>query len=92
MRNPIVAADSPGTDPWRPTRAAEAPDGRGSKSFVKRHRRFLLSLLGAAAVIAFYYYVIPQIMGLGSTLHRLRSGDKWWLGLGVLVDGGHELR
>jgi putative heme transporter len=30
--------------------------------------------------------VVPQFAGLGSTLDRLRAGNKWWLALGVLVE------
>jgi uncharacterized protein (TIRG00374 family) len=52
----------------------------------KRHRRAALSVLGAVVLAGFFYYVVPQIAGLGPTLHRLRSGDLWWLALGVLLE------
>jgi len=58
----------------------------GSGGFLTRHRRPLLGVLGAALLVGFFYYVIPQIAGLGPTLHRLRAGNKWWLGLGVLFE------
>ncbi len=32
------------------------------------------------------YYVVPQIVGLGPTLRRLRGGNAWWLGLGVPLE------
>ena len=35
---------------------------------------------------ASFYYVVPQIAGLGSTVRRLRGGDLWWLALGVLLE------
>ena len=57
-----------------------------SRSFLKRHRRALLGVLSAAAVFGFFYYLVPQIAGLGPTLHRLRAANKWWLALGVLFE------
>ena len=86
-------------DDDRPTRArSPTATGRGGDSgqssatgehadgFVKRHRRPLRALLLAAAVVGFYYYVLPQIVGLGPTLERLRSGNIWWLALGIPLE------
>lgn len=53
---------------------------------LRRHRRALLTVLGAVVLAGFVYYVIPHIAGLGSTLRRLRAGDPWWLALGVLLE------
>jgi putative heme transporter len=65
------------------TATADAPTRRG---WFRRHRRVILGFVGAAAVFGCFYFVVPEIAGLGSTLHRLRSADKWWLALGVLVE------
>jgi uncharacterized protein (TIRG00374 family) len=54
--------------------------------FLARHRRAVLTAVGFLAVAGFVYFVIPQIAGLGPTLRRLRSGDVWWLALGVLLE------
>jgi uncharacterized protein (TIRG00374 family) len=54
--------------------------------FLKRHRRAALTVLGAVVVVGFVYFVIPEIAGLGPTLRRLRTGDVWWLALGVLFE------
>jgi putative heme transporter len=54
--------------------------------FLRRHRRALLSLVGGVAALGFFYYVVPQIAGLGPTLKRLRGGDLWWLGLGIVLE------
>jgi len=65
---------------------SSSADGKSSESFVKRHRRPLRAVLLAAAVVGFYYYVLPQVVDLGPTLRRLRSGNLWWLGLGVPLE------
>jgi uncharacterized protein (TIRG00374 family) len=58
-----------------------APQG-----FFRRHRRLMLTALGALLALGFVYYVVPQIAGLGGTLRRLRGGNPWWLGLGVPLE------
>ena len=55
-------------------------------AFLKRHRRAAVTALGAVVLAGFVYFVIPQIAGLGPTLRRLRTGDMWWLGLGVALE------
>jgi uncharacterized protein (TIRG00374 family) len=42
-------------------------------------RNLLLGLFFVVAVIAFLYFVLPQIAGLDDTWKRLRGGDVWWL-------------
>jgi putative heme transporter len=56
------------------------------RGFLKRHRRAVLGALTAAAIAGFFYYVVPQIAGLGPTLRRLRAGNGWWLAVGVFVE------
>ncbi len=60
-----------------------APAG---KSFFARHKRAVSSLLLGAVAFGFVYYMLPKIVGLSATLHRLRSGNPWWLGLGVPLE------
>jgi uncharacterized protein (TIRG00374 family) len=57
-----------------------------SGGFLRRHRRALVAALGAAAVVGFIYFVLPQIVGLGQTVRRLRDANGWWIALGVLVE------
>jgi uncharacterized protein (TIRG00374 family) len=79
------------------TRARE-PTGdrarRGSQ-FLKRHRRTIVVGFFVVAIVAFIYFVLPQISGLSATLHRLRNADPWWIALAVLVEilslGGYML-
>jgi uncharacterized protein (TIRG00374 family) len=53
------------------------------RSFVREHRRVLLTLLAAGVAVVFALAVVPQIAGFGETLDRLRQGDKVWLLLGA---------
>ena len=38
------------------------------------------------SVVAFLYVVLPQLTGLGSTVHRIEGGDKWWIAIGVVLE------
>lgn len=77
--------ESSQTEPER--RVSEgAVQGPASRGFLKRHRRGLLATLSAAAVFSFIYFVLPQVVGLGPTLRRLRGGNAWWIALGVFVE------
>jgi hypothetical protein len=83
-------ADDDGDEPWvlgsdSSTGDGAAPEGE-SASFLKRHRRSVLAVFGAAVIFGFVYYVVPQIAGLGPTLRRLRAGNTWWFAFGVLVE------
>jgi putative heme transporter len=42
--------------------------------------------IAVLVAIAFFYYVVPRIVGLGPTLKLLRRGDIWWLALGVALE------
>jgi uncharacterized protein (TIRG00374 family) len=77
--------ESPQPDPDRRVSegVGEEPQSGG---FVKRHRRALLAALGAAAIVGFIYFVLPQVVGLGPTVRRLRGGNSWWIALGVFVE------
>ena len=66
-----------------PPRSAPGPEQPG---FFTRHRNAALTVLGALVVVGFVYFVVPQIAGLGPTLRRLRTGDGWWLAVGVALE------
>lgn len=36
--------------------------------------------------VAFLYFVLPNIAGVGKTLNRIEGGDVWWLALGVALE------
>jgi putative heme transporter len=67
------------------------PTTAGRGGFFRRHRRTLGVLLAAITAVGLVYFVLPQLTGLGATLRRLRSGDVWWLILGVALEAGSIL-
>jgi putative heme transporter len=52
---------------------------------VTRRQAILFGAFVLSAV-AFLYLVLPQLTGLGSTVHRIERGDKWWIAIGVLLE------
>ncbi len=40
----------------------------------------------ALLVVGFLYFVLPQLAGVGTTVHHLESGDKWWIAVGVVFE------
>jgi uncharacterized protein (TIRG00374 family) len=49
-------------------------------------RQVLASVLFVVTAVAFLYFVLPKLLGLGHTWNRIRSGNGWWLGLGVALE------
>jgi uncharacterized membrane protein YbhN (UPF0104 family) len=37
--------------------------------------------------IGFLYFVLPNLAGVGSTVHHIEGGDRWWIAAGVLLEG-----
>jgi uncharacterized protein (TIRG00374 family) len=58
-------------------------------------RAVVLGVVSIAAIVAFLYFVLPQIAGLDETWHLVDQGDPWWLLLAavftVLSFGGYVL-
>lgn len=46
-------------------------------------RRLMISVLFVVSTVAFLYLVLPKLLGLQDTWNRIRSGNVWWLALGV---------
>jgi len=38
------------------------------------------------SAVAFLYFVLPKLSGLGSTAHRIEGGDTWWIAIGVALE------
>jgi uncharacterized protein (TIRG00374 family) len=58
-------------------------------------RAIALGVLCILSIVAFLYFVLPQIEGLNDTWHRIEQGSPWWLGVAavftVLSFGGYVL-
>ncbi len=65
--------------------SSESQAGRGH-GFMGRHRRAVVATIVVAAIAGFIHFVVPQLNSLAPTLHRLRSADPAWLGLGVIFE------
>jgi uncharacterized membrane protein YbhN (UPF0104 family) len=52
---------------------------------VTRQRAFAFVLFVVSGV-AFLYFVLPQISGVGATVHRIGRGDTWWIAVAVLLE------
>jgi uncharacterized protein (TIRG00374 family) len=63
-----------------------APSAGWGRGFLRRHRRAVSAVVGAAAIAGFIQFVVPQLSALGPTLHRLRTGDPKWLGVGIILE------
>jgi uncharacterized membrane protein YbhN (UPF0104 family) len=36
--------------------------------------------------VAFLYFVLPKLAGVGTTVHRIERGNSWWIAIGVLLE------
>jgi uncharacterized membrane protein YbhN (UPF0104 family) len=49
-------------------------------------RRAIGFALFVATIIAFFYFVLPKLTNVGSTVHRIAAGDSWWIAIGVVLE------
>jgi uncharacterized membrane protein YbhN (UPF0104 family) len=52
---------------------------------VTRQRAFAFAIF-VISVVAFMYFVLPQISGVGNTVRRISKGDPWWIAIAVLLE------
>jgi uncharacterized membrane protein YbhN (UPF0104 family) len=62
------------------TDAEEMPRVRLTRRQVVAFVIFILS------AVAFLYFVLPKLAGVGTTVHRIERGDSWWIAVGVLLE------
>src|SRR4030088_276369 len=70
---PLVSVGAPAHEEEMPRRPVSR---RQLASFVL----FMLSAL------AFLYFVLPKLAGIGTTVHRIERGDAAWIALGVVFE------
>jgi uncharacterized membrane protein YbhN (UPF0104 family) len=49
-------------------------------------RRVIAAVLFVLVAVGFFYYVLPQISGVGSTVHRIEGGNGWWIAAGAVLE------
>jgi uncharacterized protein (TIRG00374 family) len=37
-------------------------------------------------IVAFFYFVLPKLSGVGTTVHRIERGNSWWIAIGVVLE------
>jgi putative heme transporter len=77
-----LEGEPPSTPPAPPLGVGEEEMPRVA---VTRHRAVAFALFILAAV-AFLYFVLPKLAGVGTALHHIEHGDKWWIGVGVVLE------
>ncbi len=71
--------------------AAPASSGRGSheeempRVAITRRRAIGFGLF-VLTIIAFFYFVLPKLSNVGTTVHRIEGGDSWWIAIGVFLE------
>jgi uncharacterized membrane protein YbhN (UPF0104 family) len=73
-REDLLAADR------KPSAVEEMPRVR-----VTRQRAFAFALF-IVSVVAFLYFVLPQISGVGKSVRRIGRGDPWWIAIAVVLE------
>ncbi len=74
-----------------PGRVADVPEaGSDSREEMPRvvftRRRLLASGVFVVSTVAFLYFVLPKLLGLKETWHRIQHGNGWWLALGLVFE------
>jgi uncharacterized membrane protein YbhN (UPF0104 family) len=70
--------------------ARAEPAGHGPHEEMPRvlltRRQIVVFALFVLVVVCFLYFVLPNLAGVGKTVHHLEGGDKWWIAIGVLLE------
>ena len=69
-----------------PPRSSEGSrDDEMPRVAVTRRRAIGFGLF-VLTVIAFFYFVLPKLSGVSTTVHRIERGNSWWIGIGVVLE------
>jgi putative heme transporter len=49
-------------------------------------RRAIGFALFVLTIIAFFYFVLPKLSNVGTTVHRIEGGDSWWIAIGIVLE------
>jgi uncharacterized protein (TIRG00374 family) len=86
----------PDVDEEEPVEAGTASEQRGGASggagddemprVVFTRRRAIALGLFVLTIVAFFYFVLPKLTGVSTTVHRIERGDSWWIAIGVVLE------
>jgi uncharacterized membrane protein YbhN (UPF0104 family) len=65
--------------------AAHAHEDEMPRIRLTRRQVFAFGLFIFSGV-AFLYFVLPKLAGVGTTVHRIERGDSWWIAVGVVLE------
>ena len=84
----MARCEAPGED-IEQAKAAGAPV-RGAEEEMPRvvltRRQIVLFAVFILSGIAFLYFVLPKLAGVGTTVRRIERGDTWWIVVGVVLE------
>jgi uncharacterized membrane protein YbhN (UPF0104 family) len=81
---PQAAAAHGGVGRDRDEQAAQS--GEEMPRVLITRRRAIGFAVFVLSTLAFLYFVLPKLAGVGTTLHRLERGNTWWIAAGVLLE------
>jgi putative heme transporter len=85
QRAPVAldaAAEGARASPSEPALGAEEEMPR----VVVTRRRAVGFVVFILAGVGFLYFVLPNLAGVGTAVHHIEAGDKWWIAIGVLLE------
>ncbi|HEY2283119.1 MAG TPA: lysylphosphatidylglycerol synthase transmembrane domain-containing protein [Solirubrobacteraceae bacterium] len=72
---------------------AEGPSRAGASHHEEEMPRVVITRrqaigfgLFVLTIVAFMYFVLPKLAGVGTTLHHIEHGDGWWIAIGVVLE------
>ncbi len=82
---------------WREGRGEQEQEARVSQGavgvseeemprVVLTRRQIVLFAVFILSGIAFLYFVLPKLAGVGTTVHRIERGDSWWIAIGIVLE------
>jgi putative heme transporter len=49
-------------------------------------RQIVAFVIFVLSAVAFLYFVLPKLTGVGTTVHRIEQGNSWWIAVGVVLE------
>ncbi len=49
-------------------------------------RQVVAFVIFVLSAVAFLYFVLPKLTGVGTTVHRIERGNSWWIAVGVVLE------